>query len=263
MKREEYVRANREAWNEAQGVHAVSRDYDIVADIRAGRLHVDMNLIDGIVVKDKVIGQFCCNNGREALSLVALGARECVGFDISDSFIEEAREMTEKLGYNCSFIRTDVSEIETHENYFDLVLFTAGALPWLQDMGLVFKKVSYVLKPGGTVIVSDWHPFMGMFAMPGETDYDPANPDKIAYSYFRKEPVIEDNGMDYVGGTTYKSKKFYSFSHTFAEILNALADNGISLARFDESPDDVIGSLGHFNGKGVPLSFRIVAIKKK
>jgi ubiquinone/menaquinone biosynthesis C-methylase UbiE len=262
MKREEYTRANREAWNEAQGVHTKSRDYDIVADIRAGHLHIDMNLIDGIDVKEKVVGQFCCNNGREILSLYALGARECVGYDISDSFIDEAREMAKKLGYNCSFIRTDVSEIETHEEYFDLVLFTAGALPWLQDLSLAFKRASQVLKSGGMVIVSDWHPFVGMFAMPGEMDYDPSNPDKIAYSYFRKEPVIEDNGMDYVGGTVYKSKKFYSFNHTFAEILNALADNGISLARLDESPDDVIGSLGHFKGKGVPLSFRIVAVKK-
>jgi ubiquinone/menaquinone biosynthesis C-methylase UbiE len=262
MNTKEYVHANREAWNEAQAVHAKNRTCDIVTDIKEGRLHFDLNLLGGYDLRDKSVGQFCCNNGRETLSMSSLGARECVGFDISDSFIDEARVMSEKLGFNCSFIQADVCEITSHREYFDLVIFTAGALPWLQDLNSVFRTVSEVLKPSGTLIISDWHPFLGMFAMPGEEDYDPAHPEKIAYSYFRKDPIIEDNGMDYVGGTVYQSKKFYSFNHSLSEIITAIIRNGLRITELEESADNVTGSPREMaEGKEFPQSFRLTAVK--
>lgn len=262
MTNEEYTHANRLAWNEAQSVHEKNRFYDIVDDIRKGTLHIDRRLFEGFNLNGKTIGQFCCNNGRELLSLIALGAKECVGFDISDSFIYEARVMSEKLGFNCSFIQGDVCEITSHREYFDLVIFTVGSLPWLQDLNRAFKTVSEILKPGGTLIVSDWHPFLGMFAMPGEDDYDPAHPEKIAYSYFRKDPIIESNGMDYVGGTVYQSKKFYSFNHSFSEIINAVADNGLRMTRLEESHKDIMGNQRDMTeGKEFPQSFRMTAVK--
>ncbi len=262
MNRNEYVHANREAWNEAQAVHANNRTCDIVTDIKEGRLHFDLNLLGGYDLRDKVVGHFCCNNGRETLSMSSLGAKECIGFDISDSFIDEARVMSEKLGFNCSFIQSDVCEITSHREYFDLVIFTVGSLPWLQDLNRAFRTVSEILKPGGTLIVSDWHPFLGMFAMPGEDDYDPAHPEKIAYSYFRKDPIIESNGMDYVGGTVYQSKKFYSFNHSFSEIINAVADNGLRMTRLEESHKDIMGNQRDMTeGKEFPQSFRMTAVK--
>jgi SAM-dependent methyltransferase len=262
MNRNEYVQANREAWNEAQAVHAKNRTCDIVTDIKEGRLHFDLNLLGEYDLRDKVVGQFCCNNGRETLSMSFLGAKECVGFDISDSFIDEARVMSEKLRFNCSFIQGDICGITSHREYFDLVIFTVGALPWLQDLNCVFSTVSGVLKPGGTVIVSDWHPFLGMFAMPGEDDFDPAHPYKIAYSYFRKDPVIEDNGMDYVGGTVYQSRKFYSFNHTLSDIITAMIRNGLRVTDLKESADNITSSPREMcEGKEFPQSFRLAAVK--
>lgn len=262
MNHEEYTRANRLAWNEAQSVQAKTRPYDIVEDIKKENLHVDRRIFEGVDLKNKVVGQFCCNNGRELLSLIPLGAKECVGFDISDAFVEEAGRMARTLGYNCSFIRADVAEIDSHREYFDLIIFTVGALPWLNNLDRVLSNAAGMLKPGGTVIVSEWHPFLGMFAMPGEPDYDANNPFRVAYSYFRKEPIVEDNGMDYAGGTSYKSEKFYSFNHTMSEIITAIVLNGLRLVEFSEFREDIMGTNNvPSDGGFIPRSFRLVAIK--
>ena len=262
MKNEEYIHANRMAWNEAQSVHEKNRSCDIVDDIIKENLHIDRRLIEGFDLTGKTVGQFCCNNGRELLSLIALGAKECVGFDISDAFVDEANAMALKLGYNCTFIRADVTELDSHREYFDLMVFTVGSLPWLQNLDRVFRNVADILKPGGTVIVSEWHPFLGMFAMPGEPGYDAGNPHRIAYSYFRKKPIVEDNGMDYVGGTSYKSETFYSFNHTVSEILNAIISNGLRLVEFTESSEDIMGTVvGCGDKQMIPRSFRLIAVK--
>lgn len=262
MNHKEYTLANRRAWNEAQTVQAKTRPFDIVEDIKKGNLHVDRRIFDGVDLGNKIIGQFCCNNGRELLSLIPLGAKQCIGFDLSDAFVEEADRMARDLGYNCSFIQADVSDIGTHREYFDLLIFTVGSLPWLKNLNLVFRNAVRMLKPGGIVIVSEWHPFLGMFAMPGEPDYDADNPDRIAYSYFRNEPIVEDNGMDYAGGTSYKSEPFYSFNHPMSEIITAVVSNGLRIVEFSESSEDIMGNIAVCEEKQmIPRSFRLTAMK--
>lgn len=262
MKREEYTQANREAWNEAQGIHAAGRTNDIVTDIRRGIYAIDESVMHGIDFKDKKIAQLCCNNGREILSLHAMGAGECVGFDIADKFIDEARDMANKLSFKCKFIQTDIFEITDYKEYFDIVLFTVGALPWIDDLDLVFQKASRLLVPGGSVIISDIHPMTNIFSAPGEELFNADCPERLTYNYFRKEPLIDENGMDYIGGTTYKSKKFISFLHTFSDYINAIVKNGMNVQLLDESEVDSACSFEHLQGKGIPLSFRIVAVKK-
>ena len=52
----------------------------------------------------KVIGQFCCNNGRELLSLVKCGkAAKGVGFDIAENQVAFANEKAKELGLPCEF----------------------------------------------------------------------------------------------------------------------------------------------------------------
>ena len=51
----------------------------------------------------------------------------------------------------------------------------------------------------------------------------------MVFSYFKEEPWIDNDGVDYIGETTYASKPLYSFSYSFATILNALCNNGIVL----------------------------------
>jgi hypothetical protein len=78
---------NREAWNEALGYHQKARnnslqegfkDPDFTTFNRA-RDDVLVKNINEINLKDKIIAQLPCNNGRELLSLVKFGAKKGIG----------------------------------------------------------------------------------------------------------------------------------------------------------------------------------------
>jgi SAM-dependent methyltransferase len=261
-----YNAANKEAWEEAFEKHQQGYKVD-----PADRLldpegtFLDEPVIEAlnqIGVAGKVAGQFCCNNGRELLSVVKMGARTGIGFDIAENFIEEARRIAKKAGLSASFHATDIADIPaTFDDTVDVGLITAGALTWFGDLGGFFQKVARVLAPGGTLLIHEIHPYTNMLAMAGEPPFDAAHPDRVAYSYFRTEPWVETDGVDYVGGTTYASKPFYSYSHTVAGIINAIARSGMVIEEMHEYPKDVSSSFGHLDDQGIPLSYLLRARK--
>ena len=100
---------------------------------------------------------------------------------------------------------------------------------------------------------------LNMLALPWEELFDPERLGKIAYSYFRKDPWIENEGMGYMT-PQYPSKTFTSFSHTMGDIINAVAQNGLKVMQLNEYDYD-IGMSEVYNGRGIPLSFVLVAKK--
>lgn len=209
----------------------------------------------------KDIAQFCCNNGRELLSLMGLGAKSGTGFDIAENIIAQAADTAEKAGIrNCKFISCNILDIpEQYDNSFDFVLFTIGAITWFDDLMVLFNKVSRCLKPGGMLFLHDFHPFMNMLPMPGEPEFDEHHLNQIAYSYFRKEPWIENEGMGYMS-EQYASKTFTSFSHTMSDIINAVSNTGMCVVKLNEYNYDV-GLSDVYDNKGLPLSFLLMAKK--
>lgn len=148
----------------------------------------------------KTISQFCCNNGRELLSLMRLGAKEGIGFDIAENIIAQASGTAKKAGIdNCRFLSCNILDIpKQYDGCFDFILFTIGAITWFEDLNKLFQKVSGCLKPGGALFIHDFHPMMNMLPMPGEPGFDGQRLNQTAYSYFRKEPWIENEGMAFV-----------------------------------------------------------------
>jgi len=97
-----------------------------------------------------------------------------------------------------------------------------------------------------------------------EPVYEAANPYKIVYKYFRDTPWIDNNGADYIGKTTYKSKTFTSFAHKLSDIITAISSNKIIIKEFIEYPHDVSAALeGLEKDKIVPLSYTILGQKSK
>jgi SAM-dependent methyltransferase len=261
-----YAAANKEAWEEAFEVHKRGRKVDLVDVLLAPEgTFLDAPVLAAlgkIGVAGKAVGQLCCNNGRELLSIVKLGARSGVGFDIAANFIEEGRALAEKTELNGRFVCTDIADIAPGYNgAFDIVFVSAGAMTWFQDLGAFFEKASQVLAPEGYLLVHEIHPFVNMLATKDEPGFDADHPDKVVYSYFRADPWVETDGMDYVGGTTYPSKPFYSFSYTMETIVNAVAQSGLTIAEMHEYPEDISAGFGHLNDRGFPLSFVLLASK--
>ena len=260
-----YIQENKAAWEEAFEHRHPGWGDDNHERLRKEKLpffHDDVaRELETMDFTGKTIAQFCCNNGRELLSLMQLGAERGVGFDIADNIIAQAEDTAKKAGItNCSFSSCNVLDLpEEYCNSFDFVLFTIGAITWFEDLKPLFQKVSDCLKQGGLMMIHDFHPVMNMLPMPGEPEFDPEHLDRVAYCYIRKEPWIENEGMSYLS-EQYASKTFTSFSHTMADIVNAVSFSGMRVVKLDEFDYDV-GLSEVYDGKGFPLSFLMTAEK--
>jgi ubiquinone/menaquinone biosynthesis C-methylase UbiE len=262
-----YTQANREAWNEVMPLHqeAARAKWDN-AFMQPGFVcmdEVELGQLRTMGIKDKAVAHLCCNNGVELLSLKNLGAGLCVGFDISDVAIQEARERAQHCRIDCRFVRADVYDIAPEfDDRFDVVYISAGGLGWIPDLKLFFAKAAALLQENGQVFIHEIHPFSEM--LPFDAD-KAAEPLRIVDSYFQYEPIVEYGGLDYVGGSKYVSNKpQYWFVHTVSDILMSLAENGISLEHFSEYAMDV--SAGHKQVEaaraGIPLSFILIGKKQ-
>ena len=114
---EKYIEGNKAAWEEAFD----NRDASWGADITERILTEDYpffneetkSVLKKLHTEGAVIGQFCCNNGRELLSLVKSGrAKEGVGFDIAENQVAFANEKAKELNLPCSFEAVNIYDID-------------------------------------------------------------------------------------------------------------------------------------------------------
>jgi len=269
MKTDNYSEKNREAWNEAASVHRKNRKVDYRVLFKNKNYSVLdstlSSLLNKISLSGGTVAQLCCNDGRELLSIVNTTGATGVGFDISDEFIAEASAIAKSANLNCRFVRANIYDLDTeYDNTFDLILFTAGALTWFHDLGRLFELVGRMLKPEGYLVIYEIHPFTNLLAWKDEPVYEATNPYKIVYKYFRDTPWVDNNGADYIGKTTYKSKTFTSFAHKLSDIITAIGSNEIIIKEFTEYPHDVSAALeGLEKDKILPLSYTILGQKSK
>jgi len=233
--RREFTEANRIAWDEAAPVHAKSNQSKLVeAFSKAGYNTLSPHCLDrlnAIGFQGKSVAQLCCNNGRELLSLKNLGAGHCVGFDASAAFIEQAEELARVSGHSdTTFVATDIYDIPADKTGpYDIVMTTIGVLGWMPNLGEFFDVLDRLTRPGGHVFIEESHPVLMMYE-PGEG----ADPSYLKYSYFKEDPWVETDGLDYYGGRKYDSNPLYSFQHTLADVMMSGLNVGLSLEHFAE-----------------------------
>ena len=261
MERAEYTEANRVAWNEAASVHKEQRFEALKNKFQSpGYNHLDSTateILQSLSLFDKSVAHLCCNNGRELISIKNLGAGPCVGFDIASKFLDQARELDDIAKTHCEFLQSDLYDIPAQYNQtFDIVLFTIGALCWLPDIQSCFAKVGTLLKPGGYLFIYEMHPALDMFEnMPAEDRF------KIQNSYFKSDPWIESDGLDYYSGKTYEGSTQYCFHHKLSDIFMSIIDNGFDIKSFREYDYDISNLFQHFDHADVkpPLCYTLVA----
>lgn len=100
-------------------------------------------------IKDKVILDFGCGHGVDALEFVKLGAKKVVGIDPSKPMIELAKQVNSNP--KIKFIATDGNTLPLKGNQFDLV-FANFVIHYLKDTKQQFGEIARVLKPGGYFI---------------------------------------------------------------------------------------------------------------
>ncbi|MCR4792529.1 MAG: class I SAM-dependent methyltransferase [Lachnospiraceae bacterium] len=259
---EKYIEGNKAAWEEAFDKRDESWGADITERITKEEypfFEKEMtDVLKSIDTEGKSIGQFCCNNGRELLSLVKSGkASSGVGFDIAENQVAFANEKAKELGLPCVFEAVNVYDIDDrYKDQFDVVIITIGALCWFEDLNRFFEIVSKCMKPGAVIVLNEQHPCTNMLAVEGDDEFDPQHRMECHFSYFEHE-WTGNGGMYYMTLKNYHSKIFTDFTHSMSEIISGMTDNGIVVTGLQEYDYDISGGFAGIDHSGFPLSMII------
>jgi ubiquinone/menaquinone biosynthesis C-methylase UbiE len=216
-------------------------------------------------VKNKKILHLQCHFGQDTMTLARMGAK-VTGVDLSDKAIAKAKEFSEQLNLDTTFICCDIYDAPRYLNEkFDIVFTSYGTIGWFPDIDRWAAVVSRFLKPNGQFVFAEFHPVVWMF----DNDFK-----EVYYNYFNVEPIIEDESGTYADRFSEISTQTMTWNHPISEVLNALLKNGLELKSFDEfdySPYNCFNETEEFEagkfrikqlGNKIPMVYSLLAIKK-
>jgi ubiquinone/menaquinone biosynthesis C-methylase UbiE len=119
-------------------------------------------------VRDKVVLDFACGDGKQAMYCAKAGAKFVVGIDISAISIANARQEAAAAGLSdrTYFLRGDCERTGLPDSSVDVVV-CAGVLHHL-DLSYAYPEIRRVLAPGGKVIAFealDYNPLIKLYRM--------------------------------------------------------------------------------------------------
>jgi SAM-dependent methyltransferase len=226
--REEWREANRESWDERVPIHTSGGFYD-VASFKAGQERLqpfEVSEVGDVSGKDLLHLQ--CHFGMDTLSWARRGAR-VAGLDFSAPAVEAARSLAAELGLEALFVQSDVYEAAEAlgGRSFDVVYTGRGALNWLPDLGRWAGVVAALVRPGGFLYLSEFHPFTEVF---GDDDLT------VERDYFHsREPDIWDEPGTYADPEAETENNLtYEWRHPLGEVVSAVASAGLSVELLHE-----------------------------
>jgi ubiquinone/menaquinone biosynthesis C-methylase UbiE len=256
-----FTRANMRAWDQVAPKHQAAMLEKVKKLIAKGHPFLDrqnIQMLQALKIKNKSVAHLCCNSGVELITIAQLGAKNSIGFDFSAGFIDLAKNLSIAGHVKCDFIRANVYEIPPRFfNKFDFVFVSVGTLGWMPDLSGFFRFANRLLKKKGIIFLNDTHPVMNMMSIKKNHGAKPI------YSYFRKLPIIETQGLDYIGNSKYKPFKKYWFQHTLSDIFESLLSEGFHLDRFLESPKDQSQDFKHLKNEKISLPMMMTILASK
>jgi len=108
-------------------------------------------------VADLDVLDAACGTGRYALRLAEAGARVC-GVDASEEMLAHAKRKAAEQRLDVDLKLGELSALPFADAQFDLVI-SALAFCHLRDLQPAVSEIARVLRPGGRVVISDFHPF--------------------------------------------------------------------------------------------------------
>ena len=229
---EPYHEANRRRWD------AASASWAHRADTRGTwkKCHLDPSLtlhsaelkwVAGVAGKKvAVLGS---GDNQVVFALAGLGAN-VTSVDISEQQIEVARQRADTLGLNVDFLRADIVDLPGLANATFDVVYTGGHVAvWVSDLQRCYSEAARILRPGGLLIVSEYHPFRRVWK------YSTSGLE-LGFNYFDRGPHCFEAAPDVlyrVGGELEQ----FEFHWTVADYVSAILSAGCQLVHIEEFGD--------------------------
>ena len=194
------------------------------------------------------VANICGSCGKKAIPLALLGSDVTV-FDISEQNKRYAMETAEAAHVKINYEVCDVLSIdlEKYGGYFDVVFMEGGILHYFHDIDEFMSMMCALLKKGGKMICSDFHPFGKIM--------DSLDMGRPAMSYFSTEIYEGEMAHARFFEESIRSRmpKCSYRRYTVSEIINAIIRSGMTLKQFDEHPS--------WTNETLPGEFTAVAVK--
>ena len=177
------------------------------------------------------VANICGSCGKKAVPLAVLGADVTV-FDISEANRKYALELAEAAGVTIRYEVCDVLEIDLakYAETFDVIFMEGGVLHYFHDLNDFMGIMYALLKRGGVMICSDFHPLTKVM--------DVLDFQQPTRSYFSAEVFAGEmpHARFYGEETRRTFPKCSLRKYTLSEIINGVLGAGFTLRRFDEHP---------------------------
>ncbi|SDX08248.1 class I SAM-dependent methyltransferase [Paenibacillus sp. CF384] len=103
------------------------------------------------------------NHAVFAFHLMGAKVTSC---DISENQLEHAAAIAKSHNWDIDFICEDTMHLSTiNSNEYDFVYTSNGVHVWIHDLKTMYRNIERVLKPCGTYLMFDIHPFMRPFGI--------------------------------------------------------------------------------------------------
>ncbi len=221
---------NRAWWNENADWYA-ERDADTeIAFLKAGGNYLfptEQALLGNLSPWCRRAVHLQCSHGRDGLSLLAQGAAEVVGVDISERLLAVATHKTQALSARATWVLGDILDTPHDlDGTADLVYTGKGALCWMMDLAAWAEVVARLLAPGGLFFIYEGHPLDWVW----DLEASGYQLDAQHGDYFSAQ------GQDRLFSQQTQAKPYYR-QWTLGEIVTALCSAGLRVERLEEFPE--------------------------
>lgn len=200
----------------------------------------------------KRVANVCGSCGRRAVAQALLGAQATV-FDISEENRRYGLELAAAAEVSVRYAMGDF--LETAADWpeaFDIAYMEGGVLHYFADIYAFAERLHAILRPGGRLILSDFHPFrkiapagpaLSVSAQTGGDYFDTGlHTGDVAYRQYMPHTEGEDFPpclMRY---------------HALGEVVDAVCRSGFRLTGMEEHP--------HWEDSRLPGEFTLYAVKE-
>jgi SAM-dependent methyltransferase len=227
--------ANQANWDARTPVHLQSKFYGLDSELDAQRWFGSFEWSDLGSLQDRDVVHLQCHLGTETIAFAERGAR-AVGLDISAASIAAARDIAARARRTVEFVEGNVYDAPglLGGRQFDIVYTGKGALCYLPDLDRWAQVIRQLLRPGGRLYVVEFHPLLNALGpKPGAGE----GPELLLrHDYLGGRGAIHRNSSrTYTDGPPVEgATDSYEWTHGLDEVLNALTDAGLRLARLRE-----------------------------
>ena len=235
MDKQSIHKANQKRWE------ASADNWAAAADSRGiwKKCHLDPSL----EFCEKTLGYFksIANNkvavlgsgDNQAVIALAGMSAQVTSIDISQNQLDHAKARAQQLGLEISFIQQDVTNLnKIQDQQFDFVYTGGHVAVWVADLQKYYSEAVRILKPGGLLVIEEYHPFRRIWKS-SKTDL------KVGYNYFDRGPFH----FKYSDNVLHPDKgdfDSYEFHWTISDFCNAIIQAGCTILEVYEYGDSYV-----------------------